>query len=128
KIKEFEKAKSQYRSFISNAQGKSEYADAIEVSEGRIQDIEDTITFMKESVETGKQQKIMDAQRAAGKTGDDGQAAAEKKQAEEDAKKQADDEKKAADDKKKAEEAAKKPADEKPAATKATAKPAPAKK
>jgi len=128
KIKEFEKAKSQYRSFISNAQGKSEYADAIKVSEGRIQDIEDTITFMKESVEMEKQQKIMDAQMAADKKAADEQAAAEKKQAEEDAKKQADDEKKAADDKKKAEEAAKKPADEKPAATKAPAKPAPAKK
>ncbi len=55
---EFEKAKNQYEAFISKAGGKAAYQDAVKVSKERIQDIDDTLTFMKESIEMEKQNKI----------------------------------------------------------------------
>jgi len=61
-VAEFEKAKRMYQSFIDNAGGKSAYADAVKVSKSRIQDINDTIAFMKESKEIAKQQAEMDRQ------------------------------------------------------------------
>lgn len=111
-IKEFETAQRQYEAFISKAGGKSAYADAVKVSKERIQDINDTVTFMKESMEMEKQNKIE----------------MERMKKEEEAAKKAEAEAKAAEEKEKAAaaKAEAKPAD-KPAAD-AAAKPAPAAK
>lgn len=57
-IAEFEKAQKQYEAFISKAGGKSAYEDAVKVSTERIRDIDDTVKFMKESMEMEKQNKI----------------------------------------------------------------------
>jgi len=82
KIKEFEKAKAQYESFVRNAQGKSAYKDAIKVSEGRIEDIEATVAFMRDGVKMAAEQKKFEAQMkkdAAAKKEADKKAAAAKK-------------------------------------------------
>lgn len=105
-IAEFEKAQKQYEAFISKAGGKSAYADAVKVSKERIQDINDTVTFMKESMEMEKQNKIE----------------MERMKKEEEAFKKAEAEAKAAEEKDKA--AAAKAAETKPADKPAAAKPA----
>ncbi len=91
KIKEFAKAIKQYESFIGKAGGDSEYAEAVKRSEGRVQDIKDTIQFMEEGIELEKAAKEDEARRKA-------EEEAAKKAAEEE-KKAAEAEKKSADEK-----------------------------
>jgi tetratricopeptide (TPR) repeat protein len=68
-IAEFNKAAAQYQSFIQKAEGKAGFEDAVKVSKDRIQDINDTIKFMKESqamaAEDARQRAAMEAQRKA---------------------------------------------------------------
>ncbi len=78
-----QKASEQYKAFIEKAGDDPVYAQAVKRSKDRMQDIEDTIKFIKEGEE-------------AKKADEEAQAAA-KKQAEEDAKKKAEEDKAAAD-------------------------------
>ncbi len=60
-IKAFNKAKSQYQSFINKAKGKEGFEEAVKRSEQRIQDMEDTIAFMKETKRLEEEQKAREA-------------------------------------------------------------------
>lgn len=53
-IRVFQQAASQYQAFIERAGDASHFRDAVEVSKGRIQDIQDTLNFIEESVELAK--------------------------------------------------------------------------
>jgi lipoprotein NlpI len=86
------KASEQYQAFIDKAGDDPVYAQAVKRSKDRMQDINDTIKFIKEGVEAKKADEEAQAQA--------------KKQAEEDAKKKAEDDKKAAEDKAAADKAA----------------------
>lgn len=102
-----EKAVQEYEVFVGKAGGEERYAEAVKVSQDRVQDIRDTIQFIKDGEEARVQQEEMDRQMKA----------------EEEAMKKADEEaKKAEEDAKKA-EAAKK-AEEAKKATPAPAAPA----
>jgi len=50
----YNKATAQYESFISNANGKAEFEDAVKVSKSRIQDIKDTVNFITDSIQIAK--------------------------------------------------------------------------
>jgi lipoprotein NlpI len=103
------KASDQYQAFIEKAGDDPVFAQAVKRSKDRMQDIADTIKFIKEG--------------EAAKKADEEQQAAAKKQADEDAKKKAEDDKKAADDKAAADKAAAdKAAADKAAAAKPDAK------
>jgi len=105
------KASEQYKAFIEKAGDDPVYAQAVKRSKDRMEDIDDTIKFIKEGIEAKK--------------ADEEAQVAMKKQAEEDAKKKAEEDKKAAEDKAAADKAAadKKAADDKAAADKKGAKP-----
>lgn len=60
-VAEFRKAAAQYQSFIQKASGRAEFDVAVKRSKERVQDIEDTITFMEESARMAKE----DAERQA---------------------------------------------------------------
>lgn len=98
---EFKKASAQYESFVSKAQGRDGFDEAVKRAKERIQDIADTLAFMDESKRMAEEEKRMQAEMKA-------QEEAAKK-AEEDAKK-AEEEAKKAEAAKKAEEAKPAPA------------------
>ena len=105
------KASEQYKAFIEKAGDDPVFAQAVKRSKDRMEDIDDTIKFIKEGIEAKK--------------ADEEAQAAQKKQAEEDAKKKAEEDKKAAEDKAAADKAGadkaaadKKAADDKAAADK----------
>ncbi len=64
-IATFNKAKEQYQSFVSNAGSNDAFADAVKVSKERIEDIDATIAFMKESAEMAKEDARMQAEMKA---------------------------------------------------------------
>lgn len=83
-IEQFQKAKSQYQSFVSKAEGNQEFKDAVKVSKNRISDIEDTIEFLKEGIELAKQEAAESAKQqkdeaasAGGGEGDEASGAKE---------------------------------------------------
>lgn len=131
---EFSKAAAQYESFVSKAEGRDGFDDAVKRAKERIQDIKDTLIFMEESKRMAEDEKRMQAEMKAQEEAAK-KAEAEAKKAEEDAKK-ADEAKKAeeakkADEAKKAEEAkkaddAKKAEEAKKGAAAPAAAPAPA--
>ena len=105
-----QKASDQYQAFIEKAGDDPVFAQAVKRSKDRMQDIQDTIKFIKEGIEAKK--------------ADEAAQAEAKKQAEEDAKKKAEEDKKAAADKAAADKAAAdKAAADKAAADKGGAKP-----
>jgi Tfp pilus assembly protein PilF len=112
------KAADQYKAFIEKAGDDPVYAQAVKRSKDRMEDINDTVKFIKEGVEAKKQDEI--AQAEAKKIAEE-----EKKRLEQEAKQKAEDDKKAAADKTAADKAAadKKAADDKAAADKKGAKP-----
>jgi hypothetical protein len=105
------KASDQYQAFIEKAGDDPVYAQAVKRSKDRMQDINDTIKFIKEGIEAKKADE--EAQVAMKK-----QAEEDKKKADEEAKLKAEEDKKAAADKAAAD---KKAADDKAAADKAAA-------
>jgi Tfp pilus assembly protein PilF len=118
-IPTLEQASAQYEAFIGKAGGEETFAEAVKRSKDRVQDIADTITFIKESEEM----RLQDIENEKAMKEQEAQMKAEEEAA-----------KKAEEEQKKAEEAAKaaaaKPADPKAAAAPAKAadpKAAPAK-
>jgi lipoprotein NlpI len=107
------KASDQYQAFIEKAGDDPVYGQAVKRSKDRMQDINDTIKFIKEGVEAKKADE--EAQVALKK-----QAEEDKKKADQEAKQKAEDDKKAAADKAAADKAVadKKAADDKAAADK----------
>lgn len=80
-IATFNKAKEQYQSFVSNAGSNDAFADAVKVSKERIEDIDATIQFMKESAEMAKE----DARQQAELKAQEAQLKAQEEQAKKDA-------------------------------------------
>lgn len=91
-IAAFTKAKEQYSSFVANAGSNDAFADAVKVSKERIEDIDGTIEFMKESERLAKedaanQAKMKAAEEQAKKDAEAAKAAEEKAPAKEEPKK-----------------------------------------